>query len=1071
MTNIPNILIIDDSEDYLRFLSLLLQNHYSQLTLRTATSGEEALELIAQEIPNLILLDAKMPGMSGFEVCEQLKNDPGLAPIPILMMSGVLTDHEHHHLGVESGADGYLNKPFQAEELLSQVDILLRAYRAEQALRNHRKDIEQSEQEHHNLKENEALFHMLFESSPEAILVITEDGRILKANTEAGDLLETSSKVLETQNILDLVAPSIREALAAELSALICGQTGSISAERLYSKSGKEVPIEMKARPIEFRNGPAMLLYISDITDRKRIEGGLQAIAKTVSESTGFGFFFALVQHLAEALNIRGVLLAERERTQREMLNVISACVDGEIIDGFTFSATGGPEADLLESSQMLYLPENAIQQYPQSVSLNRWNSNMLMGVPLKNAEGNPIGVLIVFGDKGLTDPKQAKQILQIFGARAAAEIERKRAVEDLWESEEWHRSITEDVLDAASLGLILTDTQGQIAWNNSSATTLLNQKKDSIAHRNFKEVLTEAASLFEEPQEFVSTIDAMRKEQLPQDRSEFRMRSPDEEARWLEWRCQPVSRGLYAGGRITYLEDISRQKRAESQLSQLAQAVEQAAESFVITNTSGHIEYVNPAFESITGYTRQQATGAHTRLLKSGKHDKEFYSELWSTISAGQVWQGKFINKKADQSLYETESIISPIRDLKGEIVNYVAVSRDLSREVELEGQLRQAQKMEGLGRLAGGIAHDFNNLLTSILGFSRLARDQMPPDHPAIEDLSEVINAGDRAVRLTRQLLTFGRKQKVQMDAVDLNSAVLNMDQLLRRTLGEHIELVTLLEEDIGTIESDTGQIEQVVMNLAVNARDAMEKGGKITIRTRNVTILKPQAMRFSKLPVGSYVLLCVEDTGEGMSSEVLDHAFEPFFTTKKKDKGTGLGLSTVYGIVQQNNAHIDVITSDQGTQFQIFFPLSNVRGTREGNPQKKILRGGSEHILVVEDEESVRSLTVRMLQALGYSTATAMHGEDGLRLFRQSTKNFDMVISDVIMPQMGGPEMANHILKEKPDTPIMFMSGYMEDAVDEHHDLMHSCPLLRKPFTQQSLGLMVRDVLDDAQKTDTP
>jgi PAS domain S-box-containing protein len=364
----------------------------------------------------------------------------------------------------------------------------------------------------------------------------------------------------------------------------------------------------------------------------------------------------------------------------------------------------------------------------------------------------------------------------------------------------------------------------------------------------------------------------------------------------------------------LTVIEDIAERKRAEEALVRLATAVEQAAESIVITDPDGIIQYVNPAFEFTTGYSRDEAIGRHSRLLNSGKQDSTFYADLWATIKRGDVWTGHFINRKKDGTVYEEEATISPVRDSSGNITNFVAVKRDVTKEVGLEKQLIHSQKMEAIGTLAGGIAHDFNNLLTAIVGYSQLAMGKLVQEDPLRSDIVEIEKAGQRAATLTSQLLAFSRKQVLQFKTLDLNALVTDLQKMLKRMIGEDIEIVALLNLELWSVRADPGQLQQVIMNLVVNARDAMPDGGKLTIKTNNVDLDSEY-----DLAQGSYVMISISDTGCGMDPETRSHIFEPFFTTKELGRGTGLGLSTVYGIIKQSGGSIRVDSElDHGTTF---------------------------------------------------------------------------------------------------------------------------------------------------------
>ena len=357
----------------------------------------------------------------------------------------------------------------------------------------------------------------------------------------------------------------------------------------------------------------------------------------------------------------------------------------------------------------------------------------------------------------------------------------------------------------------------------------------------------------------------------------------------------------------VAVFDVITERKEAEAERTRLSEVVNQAAEAVLMTDTSGDIVYVNPAFEKVSGYSRAEVMGRNPRLLKSGKQGPEFYREVWQTITHGLVWSGRLTNRRKDGTLSEEEATIFPVCDPGGRIVNYVAIKRDVTQELRLQEQLQQSQKMEAVGRLAGGVAHDFNNLLTVIMGYGEMAMEGLPQDSPVRSMVGEIVTAGKRATELTRQLLAFSRKQVVQPKVFDLNEVVSSAERLLRRLIGEDIDLLAVRDPYLGRIEADPGQIEQVIMNLAVNARDAMPKGGRLTIETQNVDVGEIDTQRHLGVEPGRYVMLAVSDSGVGMDADAKAHAFEPFFTTKEKGKGTGLGLAMVYGIVKQHGGDV--------------------------------------------------------------------------------------------------------------------------------------------------------------------
>jgi two-component system, cell cycle sensor histidine kinase and response regulator CckA len=390
-------------------------------------------------------------------------------------------------------------------------------------------------------------------------------------------------------------------------------------------------------------------------------------------------------------------------------------------------------------------------------------------------------------------------------------------------------------------------------------------------------------------------------------------------------------------------------------------------------------------------------------------------------------------------------------------------AIAEDVTERRALEEQFRQAQKMEAVGRLAGGVAHDFNNLLMVISGYAEVILSKLEFEHPLSEKARAIQQAADRATTLTRQLLAFSRKQLLELKVVDLNAIVSDMERLLRPLIGENVDLVAKLAPDAGYTRADAGQLEQVLMNLVVNAKDAMPNGGTLTIQTENILIDDSTRRGQTFIRPGSYVMLSVSDTGMGMDKETQSRIFEPFFTTKEKGKGTGLGLSTVYGIVKQSGGYV-MVQSELGTGSTFHIYLPQVEGTAEKHaaPAARVAAGGTETILLVEDEESVRQLVRDTLESKGYKIVEAGNGDEGIRAAVRYDGKIDLVITDVVMPGMGGRELAEQIVKLRPGTKVLFLSGYAEDAILSDGGIDNATAFLQKPFTLQNLSRKVREVL---------
>jgi two-component system, cell cycle sensor histidine kinase and response regulator CckA len=509
---------------------------------------------------------------------------------------------------------------------------------------------------------------------------------------------------------------------------------------------------------------------------------------------------------------------------------------------------------------------------------------------------------------------------------------------------------------------------------------------------------------------------------------------------------CECVSRSEIQASLVRAIRSsvsLSRSERQcrdqEDTLRKLHSAVEQSADIVLITNRAGIIEYVNPAFERVTGYTRAETVGQTPRILKSGEHGPEFYRELWSTIRSGQVFRNVVVNRKKSGESYIAEKVITPVYDAEGRVTHFISNDRDIS-DRRLEAALFQAQKMDAIGQLAAGVAHDFNNLLMVISSYAELMQESIVPEHRLHRNLQEILSAARRAADLTRQLLAFGRKQMQSLRVLDLNEILHEISKMLGRVIGEDIELVIVPGADLGKVKLDPVQVEQVIMNLAVNSRDAMPQGGKLTIETRNMELDREYTDDRTIVPPGSYVLLQVSDTGQGIAKEHLPHIFEPFYTTKEQGKGTGLGLATIYGIVKQSGGFIWVYSqAGMGTTFKIYFPRVQrpavTKPVQTENKGAELDMHGTETILLVEDESAVRFAALEFLKRCGYFVIEAKDGLSAVEAISNHSGRIDLMVTDVVMPGMSVGQLAEMLSEQYPDIKVLFMSGYAETIVVNH------------------------------------
>jgi len=494
-----------------------------------------------------------------------------------------------------------------------------------------------------------------------------------------------------------------------------------------------------------------------------------------------------------------------------------------------------------------------------------------------------------------------------------------------------------------------------------------------------------------------------------------------------------------------------------------LADAIDQIAEAIIITSVDGIIQYVNASFEGITGYSRSEVIGQNLRLLKDGQHSGRFYREMWATICSGEVWSGRIINERKDGTLFEEEVTISPLRDESNAIIHYVAVKRDVTYEVQLEKQLRQAQKMEAIGTLAGGIAHDFNNILSAIIGYIELAQMDISENSTVMQKLDKVLTAGHRAKNLVMQILAFSRQNELERKPVQISLVIREVFKLLQVTLPETIQIHQRIGSEAHYIPADSSQIHQLLLNLCTNAAHAMEaSGGTLEVRTRAFLLDLENSHEFPELTPGCYLELTVTDTGHGMNRSTLERLFDPFFTTKPSSKGTGMGLAVVHGIVKRHQGAIRVQSEEgRGSAFQILLPKSAYH-SRPAAIKQELLSGGHERILFIDDEESLADLGRQQLERLGYRVETATDPLKALLAFRRQPQDFDLIICDITMPKMTGITLARKLMEIRANIPIVLTTGFSELTVEEKALQMGIKALLMKPLTMKALADTIRKAL---------
>jgi PAS domain S-box-containing protein len=508
-------------------------------------------------------------------------------------------------------------------------------------------------------------------------------------------------------------------------------------------------------------------------------------------------------------------------------------------------------------------------------------------------------------------------------------------------------------------------------------------------------------------------------------------------------------------------LADVFARRRLEEKQKLISAAIDQAGEGIIITDTDGNIQYANPSFAKMTGYDIEELIFSNTKMLKSGEQDEDFYRKMWDTILSGENWEGTIINKKKDGSLYYEKMIITSIKNALNEIINFVAIKRDITKEKRLEEQLVHSQKMEAVGTLAGGIAHDFNNVLTAIMGYAEILKDEIGEDDPKYKAVSIIDSSAQRGAEMASRILNVTRKDNWELRTVDLNRVIEETMELLSRSIPKNVTIDMKLKGDLPKIKADSTQLQQVIMNLAVNARDAMPQGGRLLIETDEVEYDAGKKSLLSQ----KMVRLSISDSGEGIQRQNVQKVFDPFFTTKDRSRGTGLGLYIVHSIISNHNGYINLYSEPgYGTRFNIYLPVC-MENQQTDDKSKKIEVKGTGRILLVDDEFYVRECCRDLLKRMGYSVITASDGHEAISIYGKEGNAIDLVVLDMIMPGINGDEVFSILKGINPAVRVVIISGYSDEGFSGIGKLLKNGArgYVQKPFSYETLAGTVAAALE--------
>lgn len=926
-----------------------------------------------------------------------------------------------------------------------------------------------------DLEAREARFRASLYSIGDGMIATDAEGRVLQMNLAAEPLTgwsETESRERPIHEILRLVdAQTRRRAENPVLKVLEGGAVVGLSRNTLLvSKDGREIPIAGSGSPIQNDAGEitGVVLVFRDHTEerltRRFIETRLSLIEYAADHTLDELLTHALDEvgafvdspigfyHFVEPNQKTLSLQQWSTRTLTEFCQAEAKSIHYPVDQA-------GVWVDCIHQKKPVI--HNDYASLPHRKGMPEGHALVIreLVVPVMR-DGRVVAILGV-GNKPVDYTRKDVEIVSYL-ADVTWEIVRQKQAEEAIRANE---NLLDKVLDVLPVGLWLADGDGRLLRNNKAARRIWGGEAlpSQEEYGKFKaRRLPSGEPVAADDWALLHTLRGGR----PILNELLEIDAFDGVTRTILNSTAPVMDDQgHLQAALVVNWDVTERRRIEAEREQFMAAIEQAGEMFLITDPDGVIQYVNPAFERVTGYSRGEAIGRKTSLLKSGFHDDAFYRGLWETISGGGIFQGRIVNQRKDGNRFTEEATISAVMDTSGRIVNYVAIKRDITEDLKLEERLRQAQKMDAIGRLAGGVAHDYSNTLSAVLGFAELALEKTATGEPLEEDLQEVIQAAKLSRNITRQLLAFARKDTIAPVVLDVNTTIESLLKMLRRLMGEDIELEWLPGRDLWPVKVDPSQIDQLLANLCINARDAITDVGRVTIQSDTIHFDEADRSDQPWFIPGDYVMVTVSDDGRGMDKATMDKVFEPFFTTKPSGRGTGLGLATVYGIVKQNGGFINVYSEPRkGTTFKIYLPAHAGRVTQVEKAAAAVLpKGRGETVLVVEDDPAILKLAARVLDALGYRVLKAGSPADALELAQTQTHGIDLLLTDVIMPGMNGRELAERMRSLHPQIRCLFMSGYTANVIANRGILDDGVNLIQKPFMKKDLAVKVRRALD--------
>lgn len=936
-------------------------------------------------------------------------------------------------------------------------------------------------------------FAAIVEHCEDAIISISLDGLVTSWNYGATKLFGYQAQELIGTPIARLIPEGRQGEEDAILTRIGKGEVVTHFETQRVRNDGVALDISLTVSPIKDQGGEVIgaSKVARDITPRKRAESARQKLIDC-SRLVGRPFLDAVVEALAEALHVRWVHLCDLHPSDPSRARVLSAWSDGGRQDNFEYDLKGTPCANVLGNESCFY-PANVADLFPEDALLTQMGIESYMGVPLRGTKGRSLGLLAALNDKPIDPSFQPLETLELFAGRAAAELQRLAAASD-------NERLGRIVEDAASEAFVFDAHTLKFILVNRGARENLGYSMEELVDLtpvDIKPLVTTEA--------FLEMVEPLRTGELTVLHFETFHRRKNGTDYNVAVRLQLLNDDA---GAVFFaaIEDTTERDAAARALKQVSQRLDT-----VLSNTTMSVflmddrqrcVYMNPAAERLTGYAFDETLGRplHDFIHPADPGGQPLPLQAFTIDRAFPVEdqvQGEDVFLHRDGSCYPVAFTASPIRDDKGKAIGTVIEVRDIAVELQareamanfnaslqsrveevmadrqiVEAQLRQSQKMEAIGKLTGGVAHDFNNLLQVIGGNLQLLQKDVVGNGRAEQRVQNAISGVSRGAKLASQLLAFGRRQPLAPKAVNLGRLVRGMDDMLRRALGESVEVETIISGGLWNTFVDEAQVENAILNLAINARDAMSGQGKLTIEAGNAQLDDRYTRQHPEVVAGQYVMIAVTDTGCGIPAEILDQVFEPFFTTKPPGQGTGLGLSMVYGLVKQSNGHIKVYSeAGEGTTIRIYLPRTKQAEADRPLASLGPVTGGTETVLVVEDDDDVRATVVEILSDLGYRVLRARDAASGLAII-ESGVPIDLLFTDVVMPgSMQSREMARLAQERLPEMAVLFTSGYTENSIVHGGRLDEKVELISKPYTQEELAhrlrlcLETRRTIDDA------